>query len=57
MNPAQGEVYKGEDGLFRLNSGQDADADATVRVRAGYLEGSNVSAVDSLVQMISHAKH
>lgn len=57
VNPAQSDVYKGEDGLFRLNNGQDAETDATVRVKAGYLEGSNVNAVDSLVQMISHAKH
>ncbi|MDC7718501.1 flagellar basal body rod protein FlgF [Vogesella sp. DC21W] len=57
VNPVANEVYKGEDGLFRLNSGQDADADPTVKVKAGYLEGSNVNAVDSLVQMISHAKH
>lgn len=26
-------------------------------MKAGYLEGSNVNPVDSLVQMISHAKH
>ena len=57
VKPDDKDVYKGVDGLFRLHAGQDADADATVRVRQGFLEASNVSAVEGLIQMISHAKH
>jgi len=56
VNPAQNEVYKGEDGLFRLHSGQDADADPAVKVRAGYLEGSNVNAVAAMSDMIASAR-
>ncbi|AXK39864.1 flagellar basal-body rod protein FlgF [Crenobacter cavernae] len=56
VNPAVRDVYKGEDGLFRLNGGGTVQADQGVKLVAGALEGSNVNAVDSLVQMISHAR-
>ncbi|SCK30322.1 flagellar basal body rod protein FlgF [Vogesella sp. LIG4] len=56
VNPPAGSVYKGDDGLFRQNDGQDADADPAVHVRSGFLEASNVNAVDGLVEMINHSK-
>ncbi|MEQ6289460.1 flagellar basal-body rod protein FlgF [Vogesella sp. GCM10023246] len=56
VNPPANTMYKGDDGLFRQSNGEDADADPAVRVKSGFLEASNVNAVDSLVQMISHAK-
>jgi flagellar basal-body rod protein FlgF len=56
VNPGDRAVYKGEDGLFRMNNGRPADTDTNVQVRAGMLEGSNVNAVESLVQMISHGR-
>ena len=56
VNPPAAEVYKGEDGLFRLSSGQDADTDATVKVRAGYLEGSNVNPMEAMVKLIEQSR-
>lgn len=57
VNPPEKEMVRGGDGLFRQRSGQTAAADAGVRVSAGALEGSNVSAVDALVSMITHTRH
>ncbi|NDV13036.1 flagellar basal-body rod protein FlgF [Crenobacter caeni] len=57
VNPGARAVYKGEDGLFRLSAGGIAPQDDTVKVVSGALEASNVNAVESLVQMISHARH
>jgi flagellar basal-body rod protein FlgF len=46
---------RGEDGLFRSAEGEVA-ADPTARVQDGALEGSNVSAVETMVSMISAAR-
>ena len=48
-------LLRGEDGLFRGADG-DLPADATARVQAGALEGSNVSPVESMVAMIAAAR-
>jgi len=56
INPGPKAVYKGEDGLFRMNDGSVADADQTVQLQPGALESSNVNVVDCLVQMISHGR-
>ena len=48
-------LVRGEDGLFRGADG-DVPADATARLQAGALEGSNVSAVESMVAMIAAAR-
>ena len=56
INPDDKQLYKGQDGLFRMNNGNPAEADPNVQVQVGALEGSNVNAVDSLVQMISHGR-
>jgi flagellar basal-body rod protein FlgF len=48
-------LVRGEDGLFRGADG-DLSADDTARVQDGALEGSNVSAVESMVSMISAAR-
>jgi flagellar basal-body rod protein FlgF len=56
VNPESNLIQRGPDGAFRLRNGQDADADPAVRIASGYLEGSNVNAVDQLVQMISAAR-
>lgn len=54
VNPAAGELVRGEDGLFRMADGlPPADADPAVTVASGYLEGSNVNAVDAMVDMIA----
>jgi flagellar basal-body rod protein FlgF len=48
-------LTRGEDGLFRGDAG-DLDADPNARVTSGALEGSNVSAVATMVSMISAAR-
>jgi len=53
VKPATDTLEKGADGLFRLRQGQPpVMADASVRIEAGAVEGSNVNAVDALVRMI-----
>ncbi len=56
VNPPTGQLRKGEDGLFRLADGAAAPLDASVKVRSGMLESSNVNSVDALVQMIGNAR-
>ena len=48
-------LTRGTDGLFRAAEG-DLSADPNARVQDGALEGSNVSAVETMVQMISAAR-
>ncbi|HZE91430.1 MAG TPA: flagellar basal-body rod protein FlgF [Rhizobacter sp.] len=48
-------LERGEDGLFRAPEG-DLSADPAARVQDGALEGSNVSAVGSMVAMITAAR-
>ncbi|TVP53403.1 MAG: flagellar basal-body rod protein FlgF [Halomonadaceae bacterium] len=48
-------MEKGNDGLIRPKAGEADDgiaADANVRVASGYLEGSNVNAVASMIQTL-----
>lgn len=56
VNPSAEELKKGLDGLFRLKSGEAADADPNVRVAEGTLEGSNVNVVEAMVGMIAAAR-
>ncbi len=53
VNPPESSLVRGDDGLFRLAAGGESDADPAVRVAGGALEGSNVNAVDAMVNMIS----
>jgi len=57
VNPPEKDLVRGGDGLFRQRSGQAAAADESVRLAPAALESSNVSAVESLVSMITHARH
>jgi flagellar basal-body rod protein FlgF len=57
VNPPQGDLQKAGDGLFRLRSGDAADADEAVTVKAGALEASNVNAVSAMVDMINLARN
>jgi flagellar basal-body rod protein FlgF len=50
-----GPLTRGTDGLFRAADG-DLSADATAQVQTGALEGSNVSAVETMVEMIAAAR-
>lgn len=61
VTPEEGELTRGEDGLFRAPLNAEggpgalaADEDATLV--SGALEGSNVSAVDAMVTMIDAAR-
>lgn len=56
VNPPTEDLIKGTDGLFRLKSGEAAEADGNVRLVAGSLEGSNVNVVESMIGMISAAR-
>ena len=56
VNPPMADLEKGENGLVRLKSGDPADADPTVRVADGVLEGSNVNVVEAMVGMIEVAR-
>ena len=52
VKPELAQLEKGTDGMMRLKGGTPATADAEVKVASGALEGSNVSAVEEMVQMI-----
>jgi flagellar basal-body rod protein FlgF len=56
VNPADADLVRGDDGLFRLKNGSAAPADPQVAVAGGALEGSNVSPVDMMVNMIALAR-
>lgn len=56
VNPAEQDLVRGDDGLFRMKNGSAAPADPAAAVAGGMLEGSNVSAVDAMVSMISLAR-
>jgi flagellar basal-body rod protein FlgF len=51
----EGPLSRGTDGLFRAADGE-LPADANARLQEGALEGSNVSAVETMVSMISAAR-
>ncbi|MDD5404654.1 MAG: flagellar basal-body rod protein FlgF [Sulfuricella sp.] len=53
VNPPEADLVKGQDGLFRLKSGQPAPADAGVMLASGSLESSNVNMVEAMVNMIA----
>jgi flagellar basal-body rod protein FlgF len=53
VNPDTKGLVRGDDGLFRQQSGLPADPDQNVRLADGVLEGSNVNPVDAMVNMIA----
>ena len=53
---SEDKLKRGDDGLFRAASGDPLDPDPNARLRAGALEGSNVSAVETMVAMIAAAR-
>ncbi len=52
VNPQATQLIKGLDGLIRLQDGTPAQADASVVLVSGALEGSNVNPVAAMVEMI-----
>lgn len=57
VNPNVQDMQRGNDGLFRLKSGDQADEDPLVSIRTGVLEGSNVNPVEEMVNMINLQRH
>ncbi|KPZ69375.1 Flagellar basal-body rod protein FlgF [Shewanella sp. P1-14-1] len=49
VNPDLQQIRKGQDGLFYSNDGMPLAADDEVLVRSGFLEASNVKAVNELI--------
>ncbi len=49
-------LVRGGDGLFRPLSGEPLNADDTVQLQVGVLEGSNVNAIETMVGMIQTAR-
>jgi flagellar basal-body rod protein FlgF len=56
VNPAEADLVRGADGLFRVQNAATVPADAGVTLISGALETSNVNVVDALVGMISLAR-
>jgi flagellar basal-body rod protein FlgF len=57
VNPNIRDLVRADDGFFELPKGQPpAEADATVRVRQGAYETSNVDSAAAMVQMINQTR-
>ena len=56
VNPPVESLEKSEEGLIVANGGLETDPDANVSLVTGSLEGSNVSAVSAMVEMIELAR-
>lgn len=57
VNPPVNSLARSSDGLFRLSDGGVAPTDPTVQIATGMLEGSNVNAAQTLVNMIEISRH
>lgn len=55
VNPPEADLVRAEDGLFRLRGGT-AEASPGVALSSGALEGSNVNAVEAMIQLIANAR-
>ncbi len=56
VNPEEANLERKSDGLFGMRDNSQVEADASVSVVSGALEGSNVNVVDAMVNMISLAR-
>jgi flagellar basal-body rod protein FlgF len=56
VNPATSGLTKGVDGLIHTTSGQPAVVDANVKVESGFLEASNVNAVEEMTSVLALSK-
>jgi flagellar basal-body rod protein FlgF len=56
VNPAEAQMVRGDDGLFRTRDGKPVEANVEVTVAPGNLESSNVNTVEVMVNMISLAR-
>ena len=53
VSPDYQDLYKGPDGLVRRKDGQPQVPDASLAVQSGFVESSNVNAVDELVNIMA----
>ena len=53
---AEGSMTRGTDGLFRAADGSDLTLKPEARLQSGALEGSNVSAVETMIAMIAASR-
>lgn len=53
VNPDERDLIKSADGLYRMKDGSELEADVEVRVVRGFLEASNVNAVDEMTNILS----
>ncbi|OMH30005.1 flagellar basal-body rod protein FlgF [Motiliproteus sp. MSK22-1] len=56
VNPDPQGLVKGADGLMRTKAGEEAPLDPEVQLESGYLETSNVNAVNELTSMLDLAR-
>ncbi|WP_019409930.1 flagellar basal body rod protein FlgF [Pseudomonas psychrophila] len=56
VQPDLKNMTKGQDGLIHTVNGQPAPADANVRVTSGFLEASNVNAVEEMTSVLALSK-
>lgn len=56
VKPTNVALKRGDDGFFRTADGSALNADATVQIAPGSLEGSNVNTVQAMVAMIDNAR-
>lgn len=56
VNAKPGELLHGDDGVFHTSDASSLAADASLQLMPGMLEGSNVSPVNSMVNMITTAR-
>ena len=56
VNPPDGQIERGDDGLFRMKDGDAAPSDPNVRLDSGVLESSNVNTASAMVNMIELAR-
>ncbi|MHC6226657.1 flagellar basal body rod protein FlgF [Pseudomonas sp. X10] len=53
VNPDVRDLAKGLDGMIHTKSGQPADADVNVKLVSGFLEASNVNAVEEMTSVLA----
>ncbi|WP_150303525.1 flagellar basal-body rod protein FlgF [Pseudomonas saliphila] len=56
VNPPGNLMRKGEDGLMRVEGQLEQPADGAIKITTGFLEGSNVNAVEEMTSMLSLAR-
>ncbi|RJX34183.1 MAG: flagellar basal-body rod protein FlgF [Oxalobacter sp.] len=57
VNPAEAELVRGADGLFRSQDGNPFEVDENVVVVGGAIESSNVNMAEAMVNMITLARN